>query len=74
LFLFFIKYCDDRFGEDNMGKTCSTHVKMRNAYNNLVVKPQRKRSLWRPRGILGNNIKIDPKGIVREVVYWIELF
>jgi hypothetical protein len=40
-------------------RACSTHGEKRNAYRNLVGKPEGKRPLGRPRRRWVDNIKID---------------
>jgi hypothetical protein len=46
---------------------------MRNVYKILVVKPEGKRPFWRPRRRWEDNIKMDLKEIVCEVVLGINL-
>jgi len=46
---------------------------MRNAYSILVVKPEEKRPLGRPRRRQEDNIITDLREISLEVVYWIHL-
>jgi hypothetical protein len=46
-----------------MDGVCSTNREIRNAYRNLVRKPQRKRPLVRPRGRWEDDIKMDLKKI-----------
>jgi len=46
---------------------------MRNAYNILVGKPERKRPLGRPARRWEDNIRMDLKAIEWEVVDWIYL-
>jgi hypothetical protein len=45
----------------------------RKAYKIFVSKPERKRSIGRPRLTQGNNITIDLKGIGYDDVDWIHL-
>jgi hypothetical protein len=45
---------------------------MRNAYNILVEKCERKRYLGRPRRRWGDNIRMDLRKIEWEVAYWID--
>jgi hypothetical protein len=45
--------------ENEMGRACSTNGETRNAYRILVEKPERNRTLGRPRGRWVDNIKID---------------
>jgi hypothetical protein len=47
--------------EAEMGKPCSTHAGMRNAYKILVVRPEVIRTLRRPRYGWEDNIKMDLK-------------
>jgi hypothetical protein len=47
--------------------------KMRNAYTFFVGKPEGKRPVERPRCSWNNNIKMDLREIVCEVVDWINL-
>jgi hypothetical protein len=42
-----------------MGRACSINGETRNAYRNLVVKPEGKRPLRRPRCRWEDNIKLD---------------
>jgi hypothetical protein len=42
-----------------MGGPCSTNVEKRNAYSLLVVKPEGKRPLGRPRRRWVDNIRMD---------------
>jgi hypothetical protein len=46
---------------------------MRKVYETLVGKPERKRPLRRPRRKWEDNIRMDLREIVREVVDWIHL-
>jgi hypothetical protein len=46
-----------------MDRVCSTNGAKRNAYRILVVKPEGKRLLGRPRRRWVDNIKIDLRGI-----------
>jgi hypothetical protein len=48
------------------------HEAMRNSYKTLVGRPQRKRSFGRHRHRWENNIKMDVKEIVCEVMNWIQ--
>jgi hypothetical protein len=47
--------------------------KMRNAYNILVGKPERKRSLGRLKRRLEDNIRMDLREIGWEIVKWLRL-
>jgi hypothetical protein len=42
-----------------MGGACGTYGERRDVYRVLVVKPERKRSLGRPRHRWEDNIKVD---------------
>jgi hypothetical protein len=46
---------------------------MKNTYTILVVKPERKRPFGRPRCRWEDNIRMDIREIVWEVVDWIHL-
>jgi hypothetical protein len=48
---------NDRVKEDEKCRACSTNVEKRNSYMILVGKPERKRSLRRPRRRRVDNIK-----------------
>jgi hypothetical protein len=52
-----------------MGRACRTHGEKRNAYRNLVGRPEEKRPLGRPR----KNIKMDLRGIGWGGMDWIDL-
>jgi hypothetical protein len=53
-------YCSsNQVKDDEMGRAYSTHGKKRNAYQNLVGKPEEKTSLERPRHRCKDNIKMD---------------
>jgi hypothetical protein len=56
-----------------MGRACSTNGKKRNAYKILVVKPERKRPLGRPRRTSVDNIKMDLGEIECDGMDWIDL-
>jgi hypothetical protein len=56
-----------------MGGECSTHGDMRNSYNILVGKPERKRPLCRPRRRWEVNIRMCLREIGWEVVDWIHV-
>jgi hypothetical protein len=56
-----------------MGKECSTYGEKRNAYGILVGKPERKRSLGRPRRTWVDNIKMhlrDIDGVIWNGLIW----
>jgi hypothetical protein len=53
---------------DEIDGTCSAHVDMRNAYNNLFWKPKGKRPPGRHRCIWENNVKMDLTVTVRPTV------
>jgi hypothetical protein len=46
-----------------VGDTCSTHGEGRSVYRVLVVRPERKRPLGRPRHRWEDNIKMDLREI-----------
>jgi hypothetical protein len=56
-----------------MGRACSTNGETTNAYRILVGKPERKRTLGRPRRRWVNNIKIDLTEIGWDGMDWIDL-
>jgi hypothetical protein len=45
--------------KDGMGRACSMHGKVSNAYKILVRKPEGKRPLGRPRSRWKDNIRVD---------------
>jgi hypothetical protein len=55
-----------------MGRACSAHGEIRNAYI-FVGKPEGKRLLRRPRRRWDENIKMELKKMGWEVVDWIHL-
>jgi len=56
-----------------MGRTCSPHGEIRNAYKFLVGKPERKTSLGRHKQRWNDNIKIDLLRIVCDGVHWVHM-
>jgi hypothetical protein len=56
-----------------MGGICRMHGRMRNAQKRLVRKLEGKRSLRRPRHRWEDDIAIDLRVVVWEVVGWIHL-
>jgi hypothetical protein len=54
--------------EDKMGGACGAHSEMRNSYKILVVKPEVKRPFERPWRMWEDNIKMNFKDIMLEVV------
>jgi hypothetical protein len=56
-----------------MGRACSTNGEKLNAYRILVVKPEGKRPLGRPRRRRVGNIKIDLREIGWDGMGWIGL-
>jgi hypothetical protein len=56
-----------------MGRGCSMHGEIRNADRTLVGKPERKRSLGRPRRMWTHNIKMDLREIGWSGMDWIHL-
>jgi len=56
-----------------MGRACSTYGEMRGTYSVLVGKPERKRSLRRPRRRWDDNIKMDIQELGCGGMGWIEL-
>jgi hypothetical protein len=59
--------------EDEMGGSCSTSGEKRNAYSLLVVKPEGKRPLGRPRSRWVDNIRMDIGEVGWGDVDWIGL-
>jgi hypothetical protein len=51
----------DQFKEIDLGRSYSTHVRMRNAYKNLGRKTERKKPLGRPMCRWKDSIKTDFK-------------
>jgi hypothetical protein len=45
--------------KDKMGRACSTHAEMKNAYRILARRPEGKRQLERTRGRREDNTKMD---------------
>jgi hypothetical protein len=58
--------------ENEMGRACSTNGEM-NTYRILVVKPEGKGQLGRPRRRWVNNIKVDLSEIGWDGMDWIDL-
>jgi hypothetical protein len=56
-----------------MGRACSTNGEKRKPYRILVGKPERKKSLGRPRRRWEGNIKIDFREIEWVCMDWIDL-
>jgi hypothetical protein len=56
-----------------MSRACSAHGEMRNMYKILVGKPEKKRSLGRPRHRREDNIKMNLGKTGFENVDWIHL-
>jgi hypothetical protein len=56
-----------------MGRACSTNGEKRNAYRILMVKPEGKRQLGRPRRRWEDDIKIDVREIGWGGMDWIDL-
>jgi hypothetical protein len=56
-----------------MGRAYSMNEEKRNAYRILVGKPEGKRPLGRTKHKWVDNIKIDLREIVWDVMYWIDL-
>jgi hypothetical protein len=63
-------YYGDEIKEDTMGGTCSTHGDMRNAYKILVGEPEVKWPVGRLRHRWEDNIRMDLREIVWQVVEW----
>jgi hypothetical protein len=59
--------------EDNMGRACNGHGKMRNIYKIVVGKSEEELSLRRSRRIWEDNIRMDLRKIGWEGVNWIHL-
>jgi hypothetical protein len=56
-----------------MGRACSTKWENRNAYRILVVNPEGKKSLRKPRRRWVDNIKMDLREIGWDGMDWIDL-
>jgi hypothetical protein len=56
-----------------MGGECSTYGEIRNAYTILVRKPEREKTLGRPRRRWEDNIRMDLREIGLEGVEWMNL-
>jgi hypothetical protein len=56
-----------------MSRACSTNGEKKNAYRIVVAKPERKRSLGRPRRRWVDSIKMDLREIGCDGVHWIDL-
>jgi hypothetical protein len=56
-----------------MRRICSMHGERRGAYRVLVVKPEEKRPLGRPRHRWEDNIKMDLREVGWEGIYSIDL-
>jgi hypothetical protein len=56
-----------------MDRACSADGKERSVYRVLVVKPEGKRPLWKPRCRWEDTIKIDLQEVVCRDMVWIEL-
>jgi hypothetical protein len=56
-----------------MVRACSTHEKLRDAYNVSVEKPERKRPLGRPEHRWDDNIMIEIRKVERRGMDWISL-
>jgi hypothetical protein len=56
-----------------MGRACSTNGERRNAYRILVVKPEGRRPLARPRRRYVDSIKMDLREIEWDGMDWIGL-
>jgi hypothetical protein len=54
-----------------LGKSCSAHVRVRNAYKVLDGKPERHRPLGRPKCRWKDASTIDFKEIIWEGLYWV---
>jgi hypothetical protein len=54
-----------------VGKSCSTHGRVRNAYKVLDGKPERSRPLGIRKCTWKDAIKIDFKEIIWECLYWV---
>jgi len=52
-------YSRDKFKEDGVNKSCGEYGEKRNAYRDLVVNPEGKKPLGRPRLRWKANIKMD---------------
>jgi hypothetical protein len=67
------KKTDDQIKDDVMGGECSTNGEKRNAYWILVVNPEGKIPLGRPRRRWVDNIKMDLREIGWDGRDWIDL-
>jgi hypothetical protein len=59
--------------EDEMGRACCTNGEKRNACRILVERPERKRSLGRPRHSWVDNVKMNLREIGWGGMDWIDL-
>jgi hypothetical protein len=64
---------NNQIKEDEMDKACSKHGEKRNAYRNLVGKPEGKRPLLRSKRRWEGNIKTDIREIEWGDMDWINL-
>jgi hypothetical protein len=64
---------NDQVKEDEMSRACNTNGAKRNAYRILVVKPEGKRILGRPRCRWVGNIKIYLREIGWGGMGWIDV-
>jgi hypothetical protein len=56
-----------------MGRACNMNGKKKNAYRILVIKPEGKRPIGRPRRRWVNNIKMDLREIGWDDMDWIAI-
>ena len=74
-FVFLSKYSGDQVKKIEMVRICGTYggEARRGAYRALVVKPEGRRPLGRPRRRWKDNIKMDIREVGWESIDWINL-
>jgi len=68
------QYCSgDKIDKNEMGGSCNMHGERRGAYRELVLRPEGKRPLGRPRCRWEDNIKMDIQEVGCGSIDWIKL-